>query len=448
MNSLRVKLILGFAVASLIGIGLVALLTQSLTFQAFREYLDEASLAGFAKDSTRYYQQNGTFEGINNTLPPPPPPLVSEAAENPTPQPAGRRNGILDNNNRLVSDFTSYHVGEVIDPSPYTQIPIVVDGQKVGLAVRAPALRLSPPEQAFVLTTSRTLLGAGALGLLVAVLLGFWLSGRLTKPLVRLTHASGGVGLGKPALNLPITSSDEIGQLTSAFNQMSADLEMADRQRRQLTADIAHDLGTPLTVVSGYVQAMKDNKLPVTQERLETVFEELGLLQSLIEDLRLLSLAESKQLTLEKEETTAKHLLEQVQQAFAGRAEQAGLRLTLHLESNPTLLVDSERLRRVLGNLVSNAIRHTPYGGEIRLIAKLEQGQPVLQVADTGQGIPQEKLPHIFDRFYRADEHRNHEKGGSGLGLAIVKALIELHGGAVSAQSVLEKGTTFQIALP
>ncbi len=451
MKSLRVKLILGFAASSLLAIFSAAFLTQSLTFAAFRGYLDEASLGGFVKICIQHYQQTGTLQGVEAKLPSPPPPLPNEPRQSKPAQsdsrPPLKRNGVLDLQNRAVTKFMDYKVGDLVDTTGFIQMPVVVDNQQVGTAVRAEARELSPSEQAFVLTISRTLWGAVALGLLLAVMLAVWLSGRLTKPLLRLTHASSQVGLGKPALTLPITSSDEIGQLTQAFNQMSADLETADRQRRQLTADIAHDLGTPLTVVSGYVQAMKDGRLPVTKERFETVYTELGLLQNLIEDLRLLSLAESKQLTLVQEKIYAKQLLEGVQQAFIERAKQAGLNLVVHLESNPMLLVDPERLRRVLGNLVSNAIRHTSHGGELRLIAKLEQGQPVLQVMDTGQGIAAEKLPYIFDRFYRADEHRNHEKGGSGLGLAIVKALVELHGGAVSAQSALNQGTTFQIVL-
>lgn len=230
---------------------------------------------------------------------------------------------------------------------------------------------------------------------------------------------------------------------------MSTDLAQADNHRRQMVADIAHDLGTPLTVASGYVQALRDNKLQPSQERFETIHDELSLMRSLIDDLRLLSLADSGQLKLSKEEIRPELVLGSVHKAFQHRAQKQGVELALEVEQGlPNLLLDSERMRQMLGNLVSNALNYTEQG-QVRLIARRDGEAVVFKISDTGKGIPGEKLPFIFERFYRADESRSTENGGgSGLGLAIAKSIVELHGGSISAQSAVGHGTTISIRIP
>jgi len=227
---------------------------------------------------------------------------------------------------------------------------------------------------------------------------------------------------------------------------MSADLARANELRRQMTADIAHDLRTPLAVVSGYVESLRDGALQPTPERFDVLYTEIQHLQRLVDDLRLLSLADAGELTLDRQSVSPQTLLEQSAAAYRHRLEQKGIALRVNVEPRlPHVHVDPDRMAQVLGNLLSNALRHTPSGGQITLSAQRQAGGVRFVVQDTGEGIAPEALPRVFDRFYRGDETRQGEGGESGLGLAIAKSIVELHGGAIAVQSSPEEGTTFTV---
>jgi len=221
-------------------------------------------------------------------------------------------------------------------------------------------------------------------------------------------------------------------------------------QRRQLTADIAHDLRTPLTVLAGYLEAMEEGTLALTAERLATMRQEVSGLTRLVEDLRILSLADAGKLPLQREPTDVRALLSQVREAYAHQAEKSGVNLRVEVGSElSTASLVPERIRQVLGNLVSNAFRHTADGGDVVLQADQNGSHEILLgVRDTGSGIAPEDLPHIFNRFYRGDVSRREGEGESGLGLAIARSIVEMHGGTIAVESTLERGTTFCIRLP
>jgi signal transduction histidine kinase len=242
-----------------------------------------------------------------------------------------------------------------------------------------------------------------------------------------------------------VRSRDELGELAQAFNQMSADLTRANRSRKQMTADIAHDLRNPLTVLSGYLESLQDGKPKPTPERFATMQAEVTHLQHLVEDLRTLSLADAGELKLHLEPTSIPELLERVAQAYRHQAEQQQINLKLEIEPDlPEVNLDPARREQVLGNLVSNALRYTAAEGEIRLEAKQLNGSLSVSGSDNGSGIPAEILPHIFERSYRGDESRSGSE--SGLGLAIAKSIVELHGGKIVAQSAgLGHGSCFSI---
>jgi signal transduction histidine kinase len=216
-----------------------------------------------------------------------------------------------------------------------------------------------------------------------------------------------------------------------------------------MTADIAHELRTPLTVIAGYIESMADGVLAPTPERLAVIYSEIEHLQRLVGDLRTLTQADSGELALHKQTTTPQELLQRAQAAFEHRAQQQGI--TLEVQPNGAtspISVDEIRMAQVLGNLLSNALRYTPAGGKIVLGAAAAQPDGVdVVVRDTGKGIAPDDLPLVFNRFYRADPSRS-EEGESGLGLAIVKALVEAHGGTITAQSQPGQGTTMRIHLP
>jgi signal transduction histidine kinase len=216
-----------------------------------------------------------------------------------------------------------------------------------------------------------------------------------------------------------------------------------------MTADITHELRTPLTVIAGYVESMRDGTLAPTPERLAVVYAEIEHLQHLVGDLRTLAKADTGELKLDKHPASPMDLLQQAYAAFEHQALQQGVRLNAQAqEPLPNILIDEVRMAQVLDNLISNALRFTPAGGQITLRAWQEGAQVLFSVQDTGQGIAPADLPNIFERFYRADKSRTSNKGELGLGLAIAKALVEAHAGKIEATSALGEGTTFTIRLP
>jgi signal transduction histidine kinase len=245
-----------------------------------------------------------------------------------------------------------------------------------------------------------------------------------------------------------VRTNDELGELAASFNQMSADLAQANQSRRQMTADIAHDLRTPMSVIMGYTESLKDGRLQGSQETYEILHQEARHLSHLIEDLRFLSLADAGELPLIKRPIPPQALLERVALAHMAQAEEKGVTLQVQERPElPTVELDPERMTQVLGNLVSNALRHTPAGGTISLAANIQDNNHLtITVHDTGTGIPAEDLPHIFERFFRGDRVRQ-RTGSSGLGLAIARSIVEAHKGTITADSQEEQGTTFTITL-
>jgi signal transduction histidine kinase len=226
-------------------------------------------------------------------------------------------------------------------------------------------------------------------------------------------------------------------------------LERSDRQRRNLTADVAHELRTPLHIIQGNLEGVLDGVYEPTADHVEVTLEETRQLSRLVEDLRTLSLAEAGQLPLVKEPVDVTELLADVRTSFSGQAEAAGLDLQVEVGGDlPTITGDVGRLDQVLGNLVANAVRHTPEGGCITLRAEAKKGFVRIIVRDTGEGIPAEDLPYIFDRFWKGDKSRTRAGGaGSGLGLAIARQLVQAHEGTIRVESKVGRGTTFVIDL-
>ncbi|HVN16681.1 MAG TPA: ATP-binding protein, partial [Anaerolineales bacterium] len=306
-------------------------------------------------------------------------------------------------------------------------------------------LARKPLDQKYIDQINQALWIAGLGGVLLALILGLFVARSLTRQIREIANATYEMAQGKLDRKVPVRSKDELGELAQSFNQMSAELAQANQARRQMTADIAHDLRNPLTVIGGYLESLQDGKLQPTPERFQIMQTEVEHLQHLVDDLRTLSLADAHELKLHLQIVAPHELLEQVATTYLHQAEQQRIKLNLDIDSNlPEIRVDMERMEQVLGNLVSNSLRYTLEGGEISLSAKRAEGSLIVSIKDNGSGISAEDLPHIFERSYRGDPSRSGNE--SGLGLAIAKSIVELHGGKIWAESNAD-GTKFSILL-
>jgi signal transduction histidine kinase len=317
-----------------------------------------------------------------------------------------------------------------------------------------------------------------ALPLLAALLAGRAFRSFAT-PMAGVMAAADAVAEGDLTVRLDESGPRDFRQLARSFNHMTRELEGAERRRRNLTADVAHELRTPLHIIQGNLEGILDGVYEPTAEHIQATLEETGLLSRLVEDLNTLSLAEAGQLELVREPVDVAELLADVRTSFSGQAEAAGITLEVgssgRREGGPqdrgpqdggpqeggplvggprnglVVSADVGRLDQILSNLVANAIRHTPAGGAVTLgaqpLAPLAAGVR-LSVSDTGAGIPPEDLPYVFDRFWRGDPSRSHKEGSLGLGLAIAQQLVEAHGGRIRVESELGQGTTFTVELP
>jgi two-component system sensor histidine kinase BaeS len=283
--------------------------------------------------------------------------------------------------------------------------------------------------------------GVAAIVLALTVGIAMLLAGRIIRPVRVLTEATRRMRAGDATVRAQVGARWEISELAAAFNEMAEHAAHTEQQRKDLVSDVSHELRTPLGTLRGWLVAAQDGVAALDPELVSSLLEETLLLQHLVDDLGDLALADAGQLRLEPVELNLGALLRHVAAAGGGRA-------TVVADQNLLLVVDPIRLRQVVGNLVANAVRHTPPDGQITLSARSDGQDVLIEVADSGTGIPPEDLPHVFDRFWRADKSRSRRTGGSGLGLAIVRQLVEAHGGEISAASTPGAGTTFTLRFP
>jgi two-component system sensor histidine kinase BaeS len=244
-----------------------------------------------------------------------------------------------------------------------------------------------------------------------------------------------------------VTGRDEIARLGTAFNDMAERRRQVEELRRVMVGDIAHEMRTPVTNIRGWLEAAEDGVVPLDRELMSSLLEEALLLQHVIDDLQDLSAADAGELRLHPQAVDLADLLPAVTDAFAGSADRAGVTLTVRAPS-AVVTADPIRLRQAVGNLVTNAIRHTPAGGSVTVSSRTESSAHVIDVDDTGSGLSAAERALVFERFWRAEKSRSRQTGGSGLGLSIVRKLVEAHGGTVSVDSAPGRGATFTVRLP
>jgi len=450
MHSLRTKLILAFLLVGLTGSVLVAVIVQRRTRLAFNDFILNREQQTLVNNLELYYQRNGDWDGLQVSLLTL---LVSSSGPGDVRDFGRDWQGLtLAGVDRVVLfSLRPEQVGKTLSSREIDRaVTLEVDGEVVGWLLLTPTVREWVAESAegvFLRNVNIASLVSALVATLLALTLGSFLALTLTRSLRELTEATVEIAKGRFGKQVMVRSDDELGELATSFNQMSLDLERATQARRQMTADVAHDLRSPLSVLSGYAEALSDGKIAGSPEVYNILHQETVHLSRLVEDLRLLSLADAGELQLLIQSFSPQALLERTAARHAVAAEQHNISLSVSADQGlPNVNVDIERMSQVLDNLILNAFRYTPSGGEVRLISKTANGDVLLQVQDSGSGIISEDLPHIFDRFYRGDKARRGSEE-SGLGLAIAKSIVKAHGGEISAESSPGQGSVFTITL-
>jgi len=444
--SIRMKFILAFMAAVLAAIGLVGVFTSISSVNQFQSFIEDSLMDSYSEFVIDYYEKYQTLAGINTVLRPGKGAIPAEFKN-------FNRQGlilILPDGKILIGD-ESHQTGTVLSQNELKNAdPIEVDGEIIAfLMVFSPQFQRNPQEEQFLERTNLALLYASGIAIVLAIILGLIFTRTLLKPLSNLNTAIGKMEKGELLQEVQKTSNDELGDVIEGFNQMSNALAKANAQQEQMTADIAHELRSPLTVINGYLEALQDGVLEATPERIEIIKQEVSQLNRLVSDLRTLALADAGQLSIIKDRVNLQTLFNHMQNAYLLITTEKEIEFTFTKEDQlEYIYADEGRILQVFSNLITNAVRHTHHGGDIFIDAHNTEKGAVIEVRDTGEGIPEEELELVFERFYRADPSRQTTSSQSGLGLSIVKAIVETHGGEVKVTSKVGEGSTFSILLP
>ncbi|HOG45585.1 MAG TPA: ATP-binding protein [Anaerolineae bacterium] len=450
------KLLSAFLAVIIVAVGGVAILVHRSASTEFAGYvnrgrMDRAALLAPAFED--YYRQTGSWAGSER--------LASSLPMGQGMHGMGRGPGVgmagqlvvADPSGHIVAGTDGALLGKRLSPADLQYgVPLTVDGRLQGYLLAGEfSDQPASLEAEFLARLNQALLVAALLAGGAALLLALLLSRGLSGPLAALAGAARQLAAGERGLRVAVAGSSELALLGCSFNSMAEALEKQEGLRRQLLADIAHELRTPLAVIRGNLEALLDGIYRPSAETIAPIHEEALLLTRLVDDLRDLALAEAGQLPLHLAEVDLLELARGVLSGFAAQANERSIALELLLPEVelPAAGVDAGRIRQVLANLLANALRYTPQRGRVQLSLR-QPARDWLQVcvSDNGPGISPEDLPHVFDRFYRGDRARTHVGSGSGLGLAIARQWVEAHGGHIRAESTLGAGTTFSFTVP
>jgi len=440
IHSLRFRLIIAFIAVIAVTIGAISIFVGQRTLaeiRQFEERREQILAARLESELIRYYYQEGSWEGIQ--------PIMNHIANL-----YGQHIIVTDANGTVVADSEGKLLGQQRPDLAGMTLSLPPAGGSLGTLYVSTLPSTDPislwylfgPIKQYVLWGC---LIAGGIALAITLIL----SRRILSPIKALTQAARGLGAGDLSHRVRVKDKSEVGELAQAFNSMASNLERAEQLQRNMVADVAHELRTPLSNLRGYLEAVRDGLIKPDADTIRSLDEEALLLSRLVDDLQELSLAEAGKLKLVCQAEDISELINQAIVAVRAQAEAKGVSVTTDLPGElPSVNIDSYQVSQVLRNLLDNAVAHTAKGGSITVTAE-QQGKWVeVAVTDTGEGIPAEDLPHIFERFYRVDKSRARATGGSGLGLTIAKRLVEAHGGQIKAQSELGKGSRFTFTIP
>ena len=443
IHSLRFRLVVSFTIVILVTIAAVFTFINHATqgqIVRFREQIDRARVERMETELIRYYMLKGGWEGIQ--------PHLEQWYKV-----SGQRIVLTDIDGLVVADAEGIVLGEYYTASsPGTYLSIPWYKGNIGIMYLSP---VSSPElgrealQLLLRVIGRYFLWGGLIAVGLALLVTFILSRRILAPVNALSIAARKLGQGDLSQRVTVQDRGEMGEFSRVFNSMAAELEKSEKVQRNMVADIAHELRTPLSNIKGYLEAVHDGIIKPDDATLHSIDEEALLLSRLVDDLQELSLAESGALKLVRSNVNIGDLIANSLSTVKGEASVRGLSISANVPDGlPLVNIDAQRIDQVLRNLLNNAIAHTKQGGITASASKVDDNWIEVTIADTGEGIPEKELPEIFRRFYRVDKSRTRSTGGSGLGLTIAKQLVEAHGGSIKVESVEGKGSKFNFTVP
>jgi two-component system OmpR family sensor kinase/two-component system sensor histidine kinase BaeS len=454
---MRLRLFLSFSLVILISVVGVVLIARQNAAVAVRSFMLRGGMTGaggLVETLEDYYHSHGSWQGVEGLV------QFTGANRGHGQGPGGMMQGMMMNQRLrladaegeiLVDSSASQASGEFSTEQKREAIAILVEGRKVGYLLAEGGMGFSERDERFLvdrLTNAAFTAGliAGGLSLLLSLLLAY----SLMRPVRELTRVARQLGEGDLSQRVVVRGHDELALMASTFNSMADSLQESEESRRSMTADIAHELRNPLAVQRANLEALQDGIYPLTPEALMPILDQNLLLTRLVDDLRTLALADAGQLKLERSTVDLVGLAERILERFRSQAGMSQIAISMDGSAlSPVFAnVDALRIDQIISNLISNALRFTPRGGQVRLKIETKRDQVLVSVFDSGPGIPTEALPYIFERFYRADRSRSRAEGGTGLGLAIAKKLAESHGGALTAANDASGGAVFTLELP
>jgi signal transduction histidine kinase len=442
--SLWFRLLMAFAVVIVVTVGTIYLFVSPRIAvetghyeQISEQYRTDQILSRLY---VAYWRQGLSWEGVQS--------VVQDASSI-----SGTHIVLVGANGTVIADSQGTLLGQYYNPdSPSSNITMPWSTEvlgKVYISVNPEAEPYVAPFRRLSASINHSLLLGGALAIVIALILTFVLSRRLSSPIGVLANVARRLGRGDLSQRVRFRGKGEVGELAQAFDSMAADLEHAEQLRRNLVADVAHELRTPLSNIQGYLEAIRDRVMKPNTATIRSLNEETALLSRLVDELQELSLAEAGELKLVYQAEDITELVKEAVIPWQPKMLAKEISLSLNLPDNlPMVSIDWQRVSQVLHNLLENAVAYTGRGGTINVSAIAEGDWVEICVSDTGEGIPAEDLPHIFERFYRVDKSRARATGGSGLGLTIAKRLVEAHGGTITVRSELGKGSHFSFTLP
>jgi signal transduction histidine kinase len=459
---MRLRLFLSFIVIALVSIASLLLVVRQTAIQEVRTFMFRGGMAGLegvVAGLENHYVTNHSWADADHLLD-----LGTQIPGNRRgnrggqPGFGGMMGGMMNQRIRLA-DAQGTLVLDTEDADPMGSLENSELQQAIPLRMGTETVGYLLPEGGMVFSTGDdialidrlTRAGYIAAGIAIgfALVLAILLSNRLLRPIRALTQAASTLAEGDLTKRVAVQGGDELATLGQTFNQMATSLEEAEESRRGMTADIAHELRTPLAVQRAQLEALQDGVYPASTENLTSILEQNVLLTRLVEDLRTLALVDAGQLQLEKVQTDLPVLVKRVLDRFRPQADEMAVDLFFSVDGEcNTIQLDPVRMEQVIGNLLSNALRYTPDGGWVKVSIECSADHVSLSVHDNGPGIPKESEELVFNRFYRADQSRSRAEGGTGLGLAIARQLVEVQGGTLTAENHPEGGAKFKIMFP